>query len=137
MKCLVTLIVAWLLLSAPAVARAEQPSANNPGRTGPPRDAAKTTERLIARLRGVLLDHEAACGAFSPDGELLAAGGDAGQVRVWGARTGKQRVVVRHGEPVVAVEFWDDGKRLTTSGESHMRQWDTATGKEINREEER
>jgi WD40 repeat protein len=83
--------------------------------------------------------------AFSPDGALLAAGGDAQEaepraavVEVWDTATGARRYTLRgHAGGVQAIAFSPDGSRIATSApssasnESGVKIWDVATGKEL------
>lgn len=53
--------------------------------------------------------------AVSPDGRLVAAGGDDSVVRLWSTETGKMLGdLVGHTGPVKAVVFFDDGQRLVS-----------------------
>jgi WD40 repeat protein len=76
--------------------------------------------------------------AWSPAGDRLAAGDDAGNVRVWDAGTGAE--VVRpagHKAKVSAVAWSPDGRRLASAGSGASRTggqikvWDTRTGEEL------
>jgi WD40 repeat protein/serine/threonine protein kinase len=60
------------------------------------------------------------CIACSPDGQLLATGGDEGKVRLWDARTGKlRRTLTGHTGRVHRVAFGPDSAWLASGGEDH------------------
>jgi WD40 repeat protein len=68
--------------------------------------------------------------AFSPDGALLAAGGDDDVARVWSPQTGQELYVIRVSAAVLTLAFNPDGRSLlvsTTDGTFYSV--DTATGK--------
>jgi WD40 repeat protein len=90
------------------------------------------------------------CAAFSPDGKWLAVGGPGRTVRAFGgpgtvtlldAATGKEvrKLDEGRGEPVVAVAFSPDGKRVAAvrgapysgSNPGEIRVWDADTGAEV------
>ncbi|MHB1422943.1 MAG: WD40 domain-containing protein [Gemmataceae bacterium] len=79
------------------------------------------------RLGGVL------AAAVSPDGRMLATGGQNGAVRLWERASDKQRRAM-YGDTasVRAVAFSADGTVLATgSGNGLLRLWDVATGQRL------
>lgn len=73
--------------------------------------------------------------AFSPDGRLVAAGGNdtTGYARLFDAQTGQLvHTLAGHTDAVVHVAFSRDGSRLLTSSYDHSaRLWDVSTGRLI------
>ncbi|WP_433468920.1 NACHT and WD repeat domain-containing protein [Spirillospora sp. CA-128828] len=68
--------------------------------------------------------------AFSPDGRLVAAGGNSGATRLWDLGTGRVLRRLKHGSAVRAVVFSPDGRRLATAGlDGAVRLWDPETGR--------
>jgi WD40 repeat protein len=72
--------------------------------------------------------------ALSPDGKVLAAGGGdsrGGDLRLWDATTGKEiGRLAGYTDPLYALAFSADGKRLATAGQS-LRVWDVQTRREL------
>jgi eukaryotic-like serine/threonine-protein kinase len=70
---------------------------------------------------------ETNCIAISPDGALVATGGDDTTVRLWSG--GKARVLEGHRASVIGVVFLPGGTRLVSAAyDRTLRVWDVATG---------
>ena len=68
--------------------------------------------------------------SFSPDGQILASGGNDQTVRLWDVTTGKElRRFEGHEQAVLAVAFSPKGKVLASSDGKEVRFWDVETGK--------
>src|SRR5262249_48913734 len=69
--------------------------------------------------------------AFPPEGNVLVCGEMRGTVRVFDPTTGQELTHFHaHGRPR-ALAFAKDGKTLLTSGDTSVRFWDAANGKEL------
>jgi WD40 repeat protein len=79
------------------------------------------------------LDHSVTCVAFSPDGKLLATGGDDGVVQLFVVETGKVRqTIVQHHGRLETVVFSPDGRTLSTAGrDGSAWLWEVATGRQL------
>lgn len=83
----------------------------------------------IAQYRGHTGRIQAA--AFSPDGKLIASGGDDKVLRLWNVATGDSAVILEgHDDLIQAVSFSPDGQWLASgSKDGTARIWNVAQGK--------
>ena len=70
--------------------------------------------------------------AFSPDGQLLAAGGDDHTIKLWDVATAREiRTLCGHAGTVDTLAFSPDGQTLASGGKDHtVRLWQVATGEQ-------
>lgn len=71
--------------------------------------------------------------AISPDGHLLASGGDDQSARIWDVVIhDRPRVLAEHQGPIWAVAVSPDGKQALSAGADRaVRTWDIETGREL------
>jgi WD40 repeat protein len=84
--------------------------------------------------RRVLRGHTAGltCGAFSPDGKLLATGSSDKTIKLWDVATGAEKATLTNHEDVIrCLAFSPDGMTLgSASTDRTVRLWDVALAKE-------
>ena len=64
--------------------------------------------------------------AFSPDGKAIAAGTNAGNIRIWDFETGKLlKRIPDFRYPITELEFTENGKRLVSASDekNYVRVW--------------
>jgi WD40 repeat protein len=71
--------------------------------------------------------------AFSPDGNMLAAGGDDNKCRLWSVGTGLQQVSLTHEDAVTALAFSQDSAHLITyCADNSARAWEVDSKEMLN-----
>jgi WD40 repeat protein len=69
--------------------------------------------------------------AFDPAGKLLAAGSKDDLVHLWDLDTGRETLRLSgHEDPVAAVAFTADGRRVASGSATSLRVWQVASGRE-------
>jgi WD40 repeat protein len=95
-----------------------------------------STEILTKIFEWKLVEGNLQCFAFSPKGELLAAGFSSGVVRTWDLTSGKEfPALVAPRGTIASLAFSQDGKLLVTGNlgmvDSTVRIWDVSSRKEL------
>jgi len=110
--------------------------ANNPDSfTGLFNYSIRLWDAAAGRELRTLTGHTAAtrATAFSPDGRLLASGGDDAVVKLWDTAAGRELATLNgHSLGVKALAFSDDGKLLVSgSDDGSARLWDVNSGETL------
>ena len=70
------------------------------------------------------------CLAFSPEGHILASGGEDGTILLWHRSTGAQKVLTGSTKSVSNLVFSPDGQTLASGSGGTIQFWDTITGEQ-------
>ncbi len=90
-------------------------------------DVDSSQEKLVVQAGEGGVD----CLAFSPDGSLIAAGGEDGRVLAWETATGRRRCSDYLVLSPLELAFSPDGRRLAAVDREVVSIWDVQTGKSI------
>lgn len=72
------------------------------------------------------------CVAVSPDGKVVASGGEDHSIRIWDSATGQQLRVIPHSNSVNWLGFFLGGRRVGTGDPwGSLKWWEVATGQEV------
>jgi len=85
------------------------------------------SHKLLNTLACPCMDTRAV--AFSPTGELLAAAGRNGKLRIWNLKSGERVDVVGHVRRVTSLVFASENTILSAGEDRTIHVWDAATGK--------
>ena len=90
--------------------------------------AVHEKNRLEKQERRIVLSVD-----FSPDGTMLASGGDGGTLTIWKVADGREITMSEgHGGAVHCITFSPDGTKLASGGwDKTIKLWNVADGKEI------
>jgi WD40 repeat protein len=120
------LLAVFLSLTAQHPARSDSPDSKLPVRTdfyGDPLPPG-----AVARLGTIRLRHGGEIGSvtFSPDGKILASGGEDHLIKFWDPDSGKEQAILKgHSETVWSVAFGPDSKSLASgSADKTIKIWD-------------